>query len=294
MNLLQAILMGIIQGLTEFLPVSSSGHLAIFKNLFHINTETGVLFDVLLHVGTLAAIFVVYWKDVRKLIVEGCKIVGLVCQNLIIFFKNVFGKQHLEYKRIITTTYRKFVVMILISTIPTGIIGVLLKDVVESASDILIIPGVCLIVTAFILFVCDRAEDGDKKAKTATYWDSLILGVSQGVATLPGISRSGTTITVCRLLGFDKAFAVKYSFIMSIPAILGATVLELKDIFEHPIVATNIVNYIVGMIVAAVVGYIALKTVVVLVKKNKFKYFSYYCLVLGVISVIGFIIEKIA
>ena len=151
MTLLQAVLMGIIQGLTEFLPVSSSGHLALFKILFHVETDTGMLFDVLLHVGTLIAICAVYYKDIVRLFVEGICIVRDVLINFAALIKNLFlsirdrGKDHVDYspyRRIVNSSYRKFVVLILVSTIPTGIIGFVGKDVVEQASELLIVPGI--------------------------------------------------------------------------------------------------------------------------------------------------------
>ena len=152
MTLLQAVLMGIIQGLTEFLPVSSSGHLALFKILFHVETDTGMLFDVLLHVGTLIAICAVYYKDIVRLFVEGICIVRDVLINFAALIKNLFlsirdrGKDHVDYspyRRIVNSSYRKFVVLIIVSTIPTGIIGFVGKDVVEQASELLIVPGIC-------------------------------------------------------------------------------------------------------------------------------------------------------
>ena len=163
MSLLEAIFMGIIQGLTEFLPVSSSGHLALFKILFGIETETGMLFDVLLHFGTLLAICAVFYKDVARLIIEGLYILRNSIVNVAIFFHNNFlllkhasqkkknSKKELDlgtYHPIANSGYRKFVLLILVSTIPTGIIGIIGKDVVEMASQILIVPGICLIITA--------------------------------------------------------------------------------------------------------------------------------------------------
>ena len=136
MSLLQAILMGIIQGLTEFLPVSSSGHLALFKILFDVNTDTGILYDVLLHVGTLIAISLVYYRDILKLVVDGCCIIRDAGYNVIVFFRNKTGKEQMAYRRVINSSYRKFAMLIIVSTIPTGIIGYFCKDVVEMASEI--------------------------------------------------------------------------------------------------------------------------------------------------------------
>lgn len=288
MSLLEAILMGLIQGLTEFLPVSSSGHLALFKILFGVETDTGILFDVLLHVGTLMAIFAVYYKDIWKLIIEGCCILRDVFVNAVLFFKNTFKKEHESYRRIVSNGYRKFVLLIMVSTIPTGIIGVVGKDVVEMASQILIVPGICLIITAILLFIADRVKDGDKLPKSVTYTNAFGIGIAQGVATLPGLSRSGTTITACLLSGFNRNFAVKYSFIMSIPAILGALVLELTDIAGTAVSGKEIAFYVVGMLISAVVGYICIKTMLVIVRKKKFLGFAIYCLIVGAVSIGGY------
>lgn len=288
MSLLQAILMGIIQGLTEFLPVSSSGHLALFKILFGVETDTGILYDVLLHLGTLIAICVVYYRDIAKLIVDGIGIIRDASVNVVIFFKNKFGGASEPYRRVINSSYRKFAMLIIVSTIPTGIIGYFGRDVVSMASEILIVPGICLIVTAILLFVADRVKDGEKLPKNVTYTDAFSVGIAQGIATLPGLSRSGTTITACLLSGYQRNFAVKYSFLMSIPAILGALVLELKDAVGMEVTGNEIVYYIIGMLIAAVVGYVCIKTMLVVVRKKKFIGFAVYCLLVGALSIGGF------
>lgn len=288
MSLLQAIFMGIIQGLTEFLPVSSSGHLALFKTLFGVKTDTGILFDVLLHVGTLIAICVVYYKDLWRMIAEGCCIVRDAALNAVLFCKNRTGGEHKPYRRVINSSYRKFVMLVIVSTIPTGIIGVVGKDVVEQSSEILIVPGICLILTAVLLFIADHTKDGEKLPKNVTYTNAFGIGIAQGIATLPGLSRSGTTITACLLCGFNRKFAVKYSFIMSIPAILGALVLELKDISTQKIAGMDILYYVIGMLIAAVVGYVCIKTMLVIVRKKKFTVFAVYCLIVGALSIGGY------
>ncbi|MCD8332702.1 MAG: undecaprenyl-diphosphate phosphatase [Clostridiales bacterium] len=288
MSLLQSILMGLIQGLTEFLPVSSSGHLALFKILFHVETDTGMFFDVLLHVGTLAAVCLIYYKDIFHLIKETVCIIADCVYNLRI----LIGKmRHVEgrYRRIVRNSYRKFVLMILVSTIPTGIIGYVAADLVEMASEILLIPGICLVITAVILFICDYLPDGKKRPKEASWANAFLIGICQGIATFPGISRSGTTITACVACGFDRKFAVKYSFILSIPAILGAMLLEVKDAGSMAVSSSQAGIYVVGMLVAAVVGYICIKTMLVIVRNKKFKFFAFYCLAVGLLSIGGYI-----
>lgn len=284
MTLLKAIIMGIIQGVAEFLPVSSSGHLAIFKHILNIDLENGgLLFDVLLHLGTLMAVFVAFWSDIKQLIVEGFGIIGDFFVNL---YRVCTGK---GWSQIIRTPYRRFVMMIIVSTIPTGILGLLLQDVIEAASATVYVPGAFLIVTAILLLVaenCRPKNAGRVKEKNTTYGQALLIGTAQGIATMPGLSRSGTTITACLLCGFDKSYAVRYSFIMSIPAILGALVLELKDIGSETIASQEYLYYAVGTVVAAVVGYICIKTMLVVVRQKKFRYFAYYCFMAGLIAVL--------
>ncbi len=290
MSILQAIIMGIIQGLTEFLPVSSSGHLAIIKNLLGVETDTGLLFDVLLHAATLIAVCAVMFRDIIKLITDFFLIVRDLFINIGRAFKNVFSQEKTPYKVLASTSYRKFVIMLVISTIPTGILGYLMKDIIESVSGALLVPGICLLATGVILLISDFLEDGRKKPKDAGYGDAFAIGAAQGVATLPGLSRSGTTITACLLCGFDRRFAVKYSFIMSIPAIVGALILELKDFGETQVETSEIAAYCVGMIVAAVVGYIAIRLMLKIVQNRYFKYFAFYCLGIGAVSVIAYLI----
>lgn len=285
MSLLEAVFMGIIQGLTEFLPVSSSGHLAIFKNIFHINTDTGILFDILLHLGTLVAVCVIYYKELFNMIKEGFGIIGDSCYNIKIFFQNIKKEEKICYRRVVKNSYRKFVMLVIVSTFPTAIIGYLAQDLVEAVSEILFIPGICLIITSILLFISDRVKDGTKKPRQVTYTNAFAIGICQGIATLPGISRSGTTITACLITGLNRSFAVKYSFIMSIPAILGAAVLQLKDIGSIQVSSTEVTYYIVGMVISAIIGYICMKTLLIIVRKKKFIFFSIYCFVMGVFSI---------
>lgn len=291
MNLLQAIIMGIIQGATEFLPVSSSGHLAIFRNIFHMNTDTGILFDILLHLGTLVAIIIIYRRDIGELLIEGFTILGLVFVNIGRFINNLYKtKKKKKYVKIATTPYRRFVILVLFSTFVTMCIALPFEHFIGNAGNTLLIPGICLVVTSAVLYIADNLKVGNKNASTATYKDSVMVGLAQGAATLPGLSRSGNTIAAGLACGFTREFAVKYSFIMSIPAILGACILELPDLAGAKLSGGEIFNYIVGMIVAGVVGFVCIKFMLRIVKTNKFKGFSIYCLCAGLISIVCYMV----
>ncbi len=276
MSVFQAIFLGVIQGLTEFLPVSSSGHLAIFQNLFHIDTGTGVLFDVLLHVGTLVSVFIVFRKDIILLIKE---FFGMIA--------DLFRKIQDPYIVVINSAYRKFVLLIIVSTIPTGVLGFVARDFVSYASSSLLIVGICLMLTAATLFFADMLGEGRKSVKSATYLNAFEIGMAQGLATMPGLSRSGLTITTCLFCGFKREFAVKYSFIMSMPAILGAAILELKDVTKAEFSGSMILNCLIGMIVAGGVGFVAIKLMIAIVKNKKYIFFSIYCFVIGLIAIVA-------
>ena len=293
MNIGKAILMGIVQGITEFLPVSSSGHLALLKGIFDLDTDTGVLFDVMLHVATLVAVCVVFRKDVVKIFLELIGFIKDVFHNAAVYFKKITGALEVpEYRHILSSPYRKFVVLLIVSTIPTGILGILLKDIVEYASNSLLVTGICFFGTGLVLLLSDFLPEGIKRQKETNYGDAMSIGIAQGIATLPGLSRSGVTITAGMLCGLERKFAVKYSFIMSIPAILGAMILELFDIGNEHITGSEVGCCFVGMIFAAVIGFFALQLLIKFVQSKFFKYFAYYCFGIGVIAIISFLILR--
>ena len=289
MSILQAIFLGIVQGLTEFLPVSSSGHLAILQNVFHIDTGSTVTFDVMLHVGTLLVVFLVYWKDICKLIVEALRMLDeeYHVQKSQRCRPRLLSVLRSRYRRIIRTNYRKFVLLILVSTIPTGLMGYFGRKLIEDASGTLLVPGICLLITAVLLLLSDQVDNCWKIPKDVSWGEGVLVGIAQGFATLPGLSRSGSTIAACTFCGFERRFAVKYSFILSIPAILGAAVLELGDMASEGVSASMMGNYLAGMAAAAICGYFAIRTIGNLVKKRKMKYFAFYCIAIGILAIVG-------
>ena len=291
MNFFEAIILGFIQGVAEFLPISSSGHLAIFKNFFGLE-EAGIAYDILLHVGTLVAVFICFWSDIWELIVNGVGIVVDACKNIGRLFSNLFNKNKKDYTAkeyidVISTPFRRYVMLIIVATIPTGIMGILLKDMIEAVSATLIVPGICLLMTSVILLIADNTKDGNENEENVSYKKAGFVGICQGFATMPGISRSGTTVTACLLAGMDRAFAVKFSFIVSIPAIIGAAILDLPDLFTTGVTGSEMINYAAGTIVSGVVGYICIKTMLKIVRNKKFKVFSIYCAVMGLIAIVG-------
>ena len=271
---LQAIIMGLVQGLAEFLPVSSSGHLVLSKFILGAELGTSALFEILLHVGTLLAVFVFYWKDVLNLIKEGLL---LIKDSFLFVFKRKKFDLYLE---------RKMVVFIIVASIPTAILGLLMEAFLEDLFlSSVVAVGFALLVTGTMLMLIRKMPKSDKTLEEMKGRDAFTIGLVQGIATIPGISRSGSTVTAGLFCGLDKEFAFRFSFLMSIPAILGAAVLKMIDVNIADLTA-NAGPYAVGMIVAAVVGYASIRWLKNLIQKDQFHYFGYYCLAVGLISIV--------
>ena len=242
LSLLSAILLGLVQGVAEFLPISSSGHLAITEHLLASGSiDVPDFYDVLLHLGTLIAVFVAYWQDIRDMIRE--------------LIDGVRDLAHGATPNPVPPA-RRMILLIIVGTLPLFAV-LLIKDFVESLGESLFFIAAALVVTGFLLFASDRVRKGRKTEKNASLVDVLLVGVAQAIATCPGISRSGTTITAGCFVGFDRKFAVRFSFLLSIPAILGANILSLKDAVEAGIIWADVPVYLVGVAVAAGVGIFA-------------------------------------
>ena len=274
-----AILMGIIQGVAEFLPISSSGHLALFQQFFGMENveEKYMMFTVMLHFGTLISVLVVYWRDVLEMIRE--------------FFLGIAALAG-KNKGTPPPPARRMVMLIIVATLPLFVM-VFLQDAVNVLFASPIMVSIALLCTGFILYFSDRLARGRKTARSATVADALIVGCGQALAVIPGLSRSGTTISVGMMRGFDRSFAVRFSFLMSLPAILGANVLELKSAVESGFDTAELPMYLVGVAVAAVVGYFAIRLVKTLSDQGNFGRFAYYCWAVGLGSLIAGIVKTL-
>ena len=271
MSYIEAVILGLVQGLAEFLPVSSSGHLALLQQWFGIEEDNVLLFAVLLHVGTLISVLIVYWKDVWELIKE----LGLT-------IKDIFTGKGLRLEERPT---RKLGVMIIVATIPTGVIGILFNDFFDSLYNSVIPIGVGLIITGFLLILAERTGTSSRGIQQMNYRNALFIGTVQGIAICPGISRSGSTLFGSLICNLDRKFAVKFVFLISIPSILGSAVMETPAAIQSGLDTALIGPIAVGMIVAAVSGLVAIKTRIKIVSSKKLSYFSYYVWALGLIVV---------
>lgn len=281
MKLLYSIILGIIQGLGEFLPISSSGHLALAQSLLGLEVaENSLAFNVLLHLGTLAAVFIIYYKDIWEIAKAFFTMLGKVFRG--------------KFKLTEYTVHERFAILLIIAVIPL-VPAALLEDYITALNAMPIVVGALLILNGALLFFSDRFAKGNKSMEEATPMNALCVGLCQLLGVLPGISRSGSTITGGLTQGFSRPLAVKFSFILSIPAILGAAVLEMPDFIKET--ASGSVGggvwltYLAGAITAMIVGILAIKLVSWISEHATFKGFSYYCFAVGAVAVVWGILK---
>ena len=280
MTIWESIIQGIVQGATEFLPVSSSGHLSIVQHLLGAGEENSVAFSLLLHMGTLIAVFIAYRQLIGELIVEFCKMVGSI-------FTGKFSLKKINAKQMMA-------LMVILSVFPTFLLMIpigndmKIKDLISMASEDsdVIIEGVCFLITGIMLLCATyidkkRVSQNLVRRTEVTVKDALIMGGAQAIAAMPGISRSGSTTTSGMLSGLEKNTALAFSFVMGIPAILGANILEVGDAIEEG-VNFGVAEALFGIVTSAVVGIIAIKLLKWVVNNNKLNYFGWYCIVLSV------------
>lgn len=277
MSVWDALIQGIVQGLTEFLPVSSSGHLSLVQYFTGNSGDTGALFSILLHLGTLIAVFIAFRKTIWELIVEAFSMIADMVRGKF-SFKTMNGK-------------RRMIWLFVLSEVPL-LFFLLVKDYISAVSsdNSILVEGICFTVTGALLLLADKLGSGTINMDNMRPRDALAMGFAQSVATLPGVSRSGSTVAAGLLMGLDRSYAVTFSFIMGVPAVLGANILELADIVGEPFpVSMDVV--LVGILSAVVFGLLAIKMVQWLIHTDKYKYFGYYTLTLGVVVILIGLIE---
>jgi len=273
MTLLESCFLGLVQGLAEFLPISSSGHLSVFQNFLGITPaeDSSLFFDVLLHLGTLVSVCFVFRRDIIGIIAE--------CIDYIKKRRHPVPGEKRRYFSI------RLLIMMFFASLPLFLVLPVQGAIGELYNSTAFI-GIALIGTGAMLYVADRMPRGKRTEKDMRLRDALVIGVCQGVATMPGLSRSGTTISAGIATGLDREFAVKFSFLISIPAVLGANFLSLLDALKEGIDTTMLPTYLAGTLVAMVSGYFALNLVRYISQKGKFGWFAVYCWTAGVITIL--------
>lgn len=272
MNYLSAVVLGLVQGVAEFLPISSSGHLAILQKFFRMADveHDHMFFDVLLHLGTLIAVFAAYRRDIAGLIQE--------------FFLMLSPKKRSRHQK---PDYpkRRLILMLVLATLPLFLV-LPVKDYVEGLYKNTFFIAGALVITGGLLFLSDRFTRGEKDEKTIRISDALFVGCAQAIAVVPGLSRSGTSISAGMSRGFNRDFAVKFSFLLSIPAVLGANILSLFDALQAGFDAALFPVYLVGVLVAMVSGYASIILLRYIAGKGRFGGFAYYCWGAAIITLV--------
>ena len=262
MSFFQAIILGLVQGLAEFLPISSSGHLALLQAFFGVESDSVLLFTVLLHVGTLVSVFIIYWKDIVELVVELFRTIKDLCTG--------------KGPRINSSPTRRLGFMIIVATIPTAIIGLLFEDFFESLYSSIASIALGLVFTGFILLIAERSGKEDKGIMEMKFRHAIFVGIMQGIAICPGVSRSGSTLFGSLMSGLERKLAVKFAFLISIPSILGSVVLEAPKAFAEDIDGSLAGPIIAGVIIAALSGIFAIKTMIRVVSNKRLIGFTIY------------------
>lgn len=268
---MKSIILGIVQGLTEFLPVSSSGHLAITQGLLGVPEDRMLFLAVMLHFGTLISIFFVYHEDIF-----------LICKEFILMVIEALRGRGIRAHN----QHRKLGLLIIVATIPTGLMGIFLGDIFEGFFTSHIIIGISLIITGTLLWTAEKIHTGKKNIHNMRWFDAVLVGIFQGLAITPGISRSGSTIVGSLFRGFNKELATKFSFLIAIPSILGATLLETKDAFTYGLGDISLGIILAGVLASFLSGVFAIKALINFIKKEKLYYFSFYTWTIGSIIVV--------
>ena len=280
MSIIKAIILGIVQGVTEFLPISSSGHLSLFQHFLNVDGEGSLLFSVLLHLGTLIAVFIVFHKTIFELVVDAF---GLIKD----IFTGKFRFKELKGKKKMLVMFVFSCIPLLLLLIPVGN-EMKLMDVLGGLSedDSILVEGFCFLFTGALLLTSTYISKKKTLNREVNTLDSFAIGLAQVFAAgFPGISRSGSTISTGMICGVSKEYMVEYSFILGIPAIIVANAVELKEAVETG-AQLELLPTIIGVIVAAVVGVACIKLLQWILKKDMWKYFGFYCLVIGVFTII--------
>ncbi len=278
MNYFQGAFLGVLQGLTEFLPVSSSGHLALFEHLFGFK-EPSLFFNVMVHFGTLLAVILYFWRD----------LVGIVLDSIVGIIELAKGEKWSDV--VFKNPKLKLFLLILIASIPTGLMGFFLKDFFEGLFSSLVAVGFAFWITTLLMWLTQFIPEGNKDENKTGIFPAFIIGIFQGIAITPGISRSGATISAALYFGINRQLAARFSFLMAIPAILGATLLEFKDVLSSGESLPFLGPVLLGTVLAAIVGYLSIRFLIKVLNQGIFHRFAYYTLAVGavcfVVSIFG-------
>jgi undecaprenyl-diphosphatase len=265
LSLFSALLLGVLQGFTEFLPISSSGHLVLAQKLLPGFSQPGVLFDVTLHLGTLVAVCIYFWKDLWAL------------------FQSLLPGAKADEE---IATNRRLLWLLFVGSVPTVVLGLLFRKQFEAMFDDLFGAGIWFIITGILLFLTDRVLTSGRTLTAMRGLDAFVIGIAQGLAIIPALSRSGATIAAGVFLGLERSLLVRYSFLLSIPAVAGAFLLEAASHWQEGLQSADLLGYGVGTLAALVVGYWSIAVLLNMTRSRRLSVFAYYCWAVGIVALV--------
>ena len=272
MGIIEALILGIVQGLTEFLPISSSAHLVFVPEI--LGVKSSVAFDVFLHLGTLIAVFWYFWSDILEMI-----------KAFLSSLAQLRSKE-LFLQGLRDDPFKRLAWLIVVGTIPTALMGYLFKDFFEGLFESVQYVAIFLIITGFILWAGEKWAKGHKDVGEITFKNAIAVGIAQGCAIAPGISRSGATIVTGLFCGFERELSARFAFLLAIPAIIGAVLVKIKDMFAEGFYGTDLLVFAVGTVAAVISGYFAIKWMLKILREKSLMMFAYYCWIVGAIALI--------
>ena len=282
MSFLYIILLGLVQGILQFLPVSTSGHIVVLENLLGIDSYTGLPLAAFLYLGSLAAIIWGMKKDILRLLLEFCRIIYDILTNLRIYMDNRKTGRNNAYRRLIHNNYQKLVVLLLVTSIPTMILGFLSRELAGAWGSSLLFPAIGFLISGVVLLVVDFIKKGNKIPRDTGYDCAMWIGICQGLSVFPGVSRMGLAVSAGLLNGLSPSFAVRYSILASVPAILGAFFVEVPHLGQGNLTPGLFFAFLLGTVVAAVTGMLVMRWMLRIVQRAKLRIFAYYSFLIGI------------
>lgn len=286
MEIFREILLGVIQGITGFLPVSSSAHMILLGRIFDMDSSYLSLFLCLLKISALLAVIIVLFKDVMKLIIGAFQLIQDVFSNIFIFFIRLLGQRKEGYFVLDTNPYKRLVLMLMISSAVTYVIARFIGSIAQNVSRMPMAVGICFLLSAVILFISDSLAAGKRTVKNINVLDAVVLGLAQGLSVVPGISRVVMTLAAAMALGFGRSFALKYSCLLAIPTLTGYALITLHNLAGTAISLGNLGNILAGMLCCCILSALCLRLMVNLAKKGSYRIFAAYGVVISIITIL--------
>lgn len=292
MEIFREILLGIVQGITGFLPVSSSGHLILLSRMFGMDSSYLSFFLCLLKISSLLAVIIILFKDIMKLVIGAFQLIQDVFSNIVIFFRKRFVRERDGYFVLDTNPYKRMVLMLVVSSAVTYVIAEFIGSIADNVSKMPVAVGFCFLLSAVILMIADGMGSGKRAIRNMNIFDAVVIGLAQGLSVVPGISRVVMTLAAAMALGFGKPFALKYSYLLAIPTLMGYGLITLCNLAGTAVSLSNLGNILAGMLFCCILSAFCIRLMMNLAKRGSYVVFAAYGAVFGIITIlIGLIVK---